>query len=185
VAPNQPHALQAEGAVSDLFFVEPGFKAFQEMAQLADASGLQQGLLVLDPSLKSKITLEALQGWETNSGSAETPGDRVAQAVRWIQQHPRDAAFSLADLAREVHLSPSRLSHLFKAQMGVSIQKYAIWNRMKTAVDLVVKQEMDLTQAAYAAGFYDLAHFSKHFKEMFGVTPSLVYNNSRIVQVYL
>jgi AraC-like DNA-binding protein len=53
---------------------------------------------------------------------------------------------------------------------------------MKAAIDLVVRQDADLTQAAHAAGFYDSAHFSRCFKEWFGIKPSAVYNNSRIVQ---
>ena len=46
----------------------------------------------------------------------------------------------------------------------------------------MINNRMHLTDAAYHAGFYDSAHFSRHFKKIFGVKPSLVYNNSIIVQ---
>ncbi|GAB4410234.1 MAG: hypothetical protein OHK0039_14440 [Bacteroidia bacterium] len=86
-------------------------------------------------------------------------------------------------LAAVVHLSPGRLSHVFWQEMGLPIQKYIAWVRMKTAIDLVVHHDLNLVDAAYAAGFYDPSHLSQHFKDFFGIRPSEVYNNSRIVQL--
>ncbi len=53
---------------------------------------------------------------------------------------------------------------------------------MKAATEYMLNENMHLTQAAHSAGFYDAAHFNKHFKDLFGIKPSLVYNNSCIIQ---
>lgn len=42
---------------------------------------------------------------------------------------------------------------------------------MKHSVNAIING-VNLTQAAYVGGFADSAHFSKRFKEMFGISPS-------------
>ncbi|MBK9490590.1 MAG: helix-turn-helix transcriptional regulator [Haliscomenobacter sp.] len=108
--------------------------------------------------------------------------ERIVACKRLINQKIHQPKIKLADLAQEVCLSPSRLSHLFREQMGMPIRSFIIWERMKIAIHDLLQNDLNLTEAAYSAGFYDVAHFTKNFKELFGVTPSVVYNNSRIVQ---
>jgi AraC family transcriptional regulator len=92
------------------------------------------------------------------------------------------ASLALVEVASVACLSPSRYSHLFKAEMGISYQAYLNWTRLKTAIRLLLRDELNLTAAALEAGFYDTAHFSRQFKAFLGVNPGAVYDNSRIVQ---
>jgi AraC-like DNA-binding protein len=108
--------------------------------------------------------------------------DRVYRCIDYIHTHLADDCLSLPVLAEYVHLSPDRLSHVFRKTMGIPLQRYIIWARLKRAVQIALTNGIDLTEAAFAAGFYDSAHFSRKFKDFFGVKPSAVYN-SRIVQV--
>jgi AraC-like DNA-binding protein len=78
---------------------------------------------------------------------------------------------SLADLARQVRLSESRLLHLFKATTGVPLRRYKIWIAMGAATR-AVGRGASLTTAALDAGFSSSAHFSATFREMFGLEPS-------------
>jgi AraC-like DNA-binding protein len=78
---------------------------------------------------------------------------------------------SLADLARQVRLSESRLLHLFKATTGVPLRRYKIWIAMGAATR-AVGRGANLTTAALDAGFSSSAHFSATFREMFGLEPS-------------
>ncbi|MEM7572907.1 MAG: helix-turn-helix domain-containing protein [Bacteroidota bacterium] len=38
-------------------------------------------------------------------------------------------------------------------------------------MDYLLSSGGNLQDAAYTAGFYDAAHFSKHFKKFFGIAP--------------
>lgn len=87
----------------------------------------------------------------------------------------------IALLARNLHLSPSRLRHLFTAQTGMNLQRYLLWQRLLRAL----RESIDapsLTAAAHAAGFADLAHLTRVFRATFGLTPSEIFRNSRSVQ---
>ncbi|MBR1213416.1 helix-turn-helix transcriptional regulator [Bradyrhizobium sp. JYMT SZCCT0180] len=68
-------------------------------------------------------------------------------------------------------LSASRFLHLFKAETGVPLRRYRIWNRMGAAVR-ACGEGSSLTEAAHAAGFASSAHFSSAFRDMFGMMPS-------------
>ena len=118
-------------------------------------------------------------------GSAWTPLEldpRVQAALTTLQASSfSDEPTSLAQLAAEVGLSPSRLRHLFRSSAGLSLQRYRLWRRLFLALQLSA-EEGSLTRAAHAAGFADSSHLSRVFRASFGFKPSLVLG-SRSVQV--
>ncbi len=90
----------------------------------------------------------------------------------------------LAELARLVNLSESRLAHIFKDQVGIPVRRFLLWARMMATLKSVIHTQ-SLTEAAMNAGFSDSAHFTRTFRQMFGVTPSLYIKNlkgSRFIQ---
>lgn len=120
--------------------------------------------------------------------------DRLAGSTNANEIHPRiekaltiihraeGKELTLHELAAQVHLSESRLSHVFKAEVGIPIQRYLLWYKvMQTAFN--IGRGMSLTDAAEAAGFADSAHFSRTFRAMFGITPSQILKRSRSVQI--
>ena len=106
--------------------------------------------------------------------------ERITICKDYIDSNLPDQALSRDKLAKLVHLSPSRLSHLFKAEAGISIRNYIIWARLKHTIQTALEQEVTLLEAGYQAGFYDAAHFSRAFLKMFGVNPSTAYNSSTL-----
>ena len=95
---------------------------------------------------------------------------RIAAALRHMRDEPA-RAHRLTALAARAGLSPSRFLHLFKAETGVPLRRYRIWNRMGAAIRASA-EGASLTQAAHAAGFASSAHFSSAFRDMFGMMPS-------------
>lgn len=80
-----------------------------------------------------------------------------------------------------IPLSESRLRHLFKAQTGVSLQRYLLWVKLRRAF-VHLTQSASLSQAAYLAGFSDYAHLSRTVKEMFGINLSTLLKDSHLIQ---
>lgn len=77
----------------------------------------------------------------------------------------------LETLARQVGLSPGRLSHLFGAEVGTPLRPYILWLRMQRVAEHL-SAGTSITDAAHAAGFTDSAHLSHVFRRMFGLAPS-------------
>lgn len=96
--------------------------------------------------------------------------ERVEAAIIFSDREQR---CPLREVAAAIGISPSRLSHLFSEQIGMSFRQYAVWCRTMQSWDLVMfSPEKSLTEVAYEMEFADLAHFSRAFKTVFGVTPS-------------
>ena len=108
---------------------------------------------------------------ELASTPAREPSDaRVLAAIEHIARRLDDAP-SLADVARAVHLSPSRFRHLFVAETGMPLRTYVLWRRLLKVWTLLMAGET-LSAAAHAAGFADSAHLSRTARTMFGLPPS-------------
>ena len=107
---------------------------------------------------------------------------RILRAMELIKQLPLPQA-SVSRLAGQVHLSPSRLRHLFKQEAGVSLAQYARWVAIWRGIALWGRG-MPLTEIAHEVGFYDLAHLDHVFYEAFGRSPSSITRpgNARIIR---
>jgi AraC-like DNA-binding protein len=104
----------------------------------------------------------------TSSGVATDR--RVARTLETLHADPSSRT-PLSELASEAELSPSRLLHLFKGEVGVPLRRYKLWIAMGAATRSIARGET-LTTAALGAGFASSAHFSATFREMFGIEPS-------------
>jgi AraC family transcriptional regulator, arabinose operon regulatory protein len=102
---------------------------------------------------------------------------RVEAALGVIQQR-RLEDVSLDDVAQAVHLSPDRLRHLFKEQVGHTVSHFARTNAVWKALS-VWSEGQQLTHLAHEVGFHDYSHFSHAFREMFGFNPGLVSSARR------
>jgi AraC-like DNA-binding protein len=92
-----------------------------------------------------------------------------------------DRRTSLARVAAGASLSPSRLAHLFRDEMGLPVRRYLLWLRLRDAL-VELARGTSITEAAHAAGFADGAHFSRTFRRMLGFTPSDALRVSKFVQ---
>lgn len=81
-------------------------------------------------------------------------------------------------IVSQVFLSKSRLTHLFKKEIGTSITKYLLWKRLLYTSMQLLKSDMTFTEAAHQSGFADAAHFSRTFKANFGIDPRTIFHKS-------
>lgn len=77
----------------------------------------------------------------------------------------------IAQLAREVHVSPSKLSKGFKELTGLSLHAYVIDRRLSHAAKLLEEGEMNVSEAAMCSGYSNMSHFSAAFQKKYGVLP--------------
>lgn len=89
--------------------------------------------------------------------------------------------FAIEDLARLVHLSPSRLSHLFKEQVGDSIIAILNGFRLKQAEKLLRYTPHPITEIAFSVGFNSPDFFTRQFVHYYGMSP-LQYRKRHLSQ---
>ena len=74
-------------------------------------------------------------------------------------------------LADAIRLSPSRLSHLFIRETGVSPVRYLRLLRMTRAARLLNESVLSVKEIMARVGCTDPSHFSRDFRRMHGVSP--------------
>lgn len=78
----------------------------------------------------------------------------------------------LAELAGAVNLSPSRFSHFFKTQAGLSPGNYLRRLRMEKARHLLATTLLTIKEIMAMAGYNSKSLFVRHFRRYFGLAPS-------------
>lgn len=84
----------------------------------------------------------------------------------------------LDDIARHAGLSAYRLMHLFKASKGITLHGCLTQVRLHHAREKLRRGD-PAAQVAADVGFADQAHFIRHFKKRYGVTPGAYCRASR------
>jgi len=108
---------------------------------------------------------------------------RIRKAMEIMREDPAQS-HSLESLAETVYLSATRFTHLFKDETGVPIRRYRQWLRFRQAIQQITTGET-MTAAAMKSGFTDSAHFSRAFRSMFGLKPSVVFRKSNPVKTFV
>lgn len=86
-------------------------------------------------------------------------------------------------LARSVGKDYASLSRLFSSVEGITIEKYTILQKIEKAKEWLVYDDDSLSEISYKLGYSSVAHLSKQFKLVTGLTPSefksLAHNGRR------
>ncbi|MFC3194952.1 helix-turn-helix domain-containing protein [Marinicella sediminis] len=92
----------------------------------------------------------------------------------WLTDHLQetiDQPFKLAETARQTGISSFKLIRLCKAETGMTPLQFVINQRILSSQQLL-RQGVPITDVALQCGFYDAAHFHRHFKKLTGLTPA-------------
>ena len=78
----------------------------------------------------------------------------------------------ILDIADACCCSESTVSHLFKENMGMSLKKYLLTERLKRAEKLISTSDLPIGSIASLCGFSDTNYFSTAFKKFTGKNPT-------------
>ena len=96
---------------------------------------------------------------------------RVTTVLEMLQNADTIDGDTIEVLCEQVHLSQSRLSHLFKEQTGIALNRYLVLARMRKFNEYY-RQTGNITEACMQAGFDSPSHFAAACKRMFGISIS-------------
>lgn len=86
-------------------------------------------------------------------------------------------------LSGKIHHDYSSLSKLFSEVQGMTIEQYVITQKIERVKELLVYDELSLSEIAHQLHYSSVSHLSKQFKKVTGLTPThfkQVKENKRI-----
>lgn len=78
---------------------------------------------------------------------------------------------TLTEAARVLHARPVHLVRAFTGAHGIAPHRYLTGRRVDLARHLLLARQPP-ADVARVAGFYDQAHFNRHFAKMLGTSPA-------------
>lgn len=97
--------------------------------------------------------------------------DSRVKKVLEIITHNYTETHPIETLAQAVCLSPSRLAHLFKEQVGESIKDALLKYRLQQAEKRLIFTDRSVTEIAIETGFNSPDYFSRQFSKYYGQNP--------------
>ena len=95
---------------------------------------------------------------------------RIRQTVEKNYSNPE---YNVTELVTDLGISRSNLYTRLKALTGQSTSEYMRSIRLKKGAVLLKQGHLNVSEVAYMIGLKDPKYFSKKFKKLFGITPSL------------
>lgn len=160
------------GPVSGIGRIRLGAEVAARVQQQLRGAARATRLAVGRPELFALNAIEAALLWyDTQNPRQRQLDERVLRVLEHLDAHLTED-LDVARLADVAHLSPSRLSHLFTAQVGTPISRYIEAQRMELAARLLEMTDEPISEVARRVGFRDALYFSRRFRALQGASPS-------------
>jgi len=137
---------------------------------------VQQGQLALSGGFAARLRFQAVlcqiltlvpeHVWPHHQADV-----RLADVLRYMEDHCR-MRHDNRELAQRVGLSTNAFIRLFSQCLGMSPQRYLMKLRLEEAAQLLVASTASIDAIAEQLDFIDRSHFSRRFKQHFGLTPT-------------
>ena len=75
-------------------------------------------------------------------------------------------------ISEKLHYDYTYLANLFSDVTGITIEHYIIMHKIERVKELLVYDELSLTEISYKLHYSSVAHLSNQFKKITGLTPS-------------
>jgi AraC family transcriptional regulator of arabinose operon len=98
--------------------------------------------------------------------------DPRIQIVNAVLENDLSGPSRIAELSRSVHLSSSRLRHLFRADTGQTIAQHRKDVRLEEARFLLRNTLLSVKEIMHRVGINSDSHFAHDFKEACGLSPT-------------
>jgi YesN/AraC family two-component response regulator len=93
--------------------------------------------------------------------------------ITLVQQHNNELKVNLSDyLSSKLAHDYNSLSNLFSEVEGTTIEKYFIVQKIEKVKELLVYDELSLSEIAHLMNYSSVAYLSNQFKKVTGLSPS-------------
>jgi len=123
---------------------------------------------------KQRLTEQIRQNLIVNPKQVNVLADTdifMTNLMQMIEDNMSNDAFSVEQVAEQLHISTSSLYRKIKENTQMSPNEYIRWVRLNRAAQLLESQKYKVFEICYMVGFSDQRYFATCFKRQFGVTP--------------
>lgn len=192
---NVCHRFSCNNKMQLSILVEPSSNFAKELMKKIDGDYLvynkdieriqQKAYAIIDTNDKEKY-LDFVSEFANYLGISRGANVLDARIVKLLEKlHTCDCYdHTIENLAKEVCLSPSRLSHLFAKQIGVPLKKYIQFHQLEKAFTAILKG-ISITDSAMLAGFNSPSHFAASVKKWIGMSVSTSIKDSEFLKVFI
>jgi AraC-like DNA-binding protein len=161
-------------ADSPVFRVHDDSHFFDGLHEELLAANNRRSHVLLYQSLLYRILAELSECADGPAHKASSPSKEtyVSKAIEWIE-HNYSQRITVQQIADYVGLTRTYLSSLFQEQYGISLQAYLLTFRMNRAAALLRSSNLSISDVSRSVGYTDSFLFSKMFKKVNGVSPSM------------
>lgn len=75
-------------------------------------------------------------------------------------------------ISEKLNYDYTYLSNIFSEVKGITIQQFIILNKIERVKELLLYDELNLSEISYKLHYSSAAHLSNQFKKITGLTPS-------------
>lgn len=144
-----------------------------------DVKNIKLGEVILDKKLsdeeKQKLE-EAIKplGFEVIDDRKSRMIEKIKNIIIELVHHQdNDIKINLSDvLSSKLHHDYNYLSNLFSEVEGITIEKYFIAQKIEKVKELLVYDELSLSEIAFRLNYSSVAYLSNQFKKVTGLSPS-------------
>lgn len=127
------------------------------------------------PPMMLKQLSKALE--EKGFSLIDSPEARLVEKVKLMIidhiRNPHECRLNLsACLEDKLNMSYDTMSRVFSAQEGRTIEKYQMAQRVEWVKELLGYGELSVSEIAHITGYSSVAHLSRQFKSVTGLTPT-------------
>jgi AraC-like DNA-binding protein len=94
----------------------------------------------------------------------------ITEMIHHAEEQPRT---NYSDyISEKLNYDYTYLSNLFSEVKGITIQQFIIVHKIEKVKELLLYDELNLTEISYKMNYSSVAHLSNQFKKITGITPS-------------
>lgn len=127
----------------------------------------------INEGLSTLLTLLMNESWNPEERTSASPKRQSLMAVKEYLDTHYTQRITLDQLSRDFYISKYYLIHIFKEQFGMSVTTYLQSVRITHAKQLLRFTDKSVEEVGLSCGIGELNYFSRVFKEIEGVSPSV------------
>ena len=151
-------------------FKEESIQLFNEIYNQLERGYSSNNLMYTNMSLWRFFTTFLFNDKFDSSGKLSNK-DSIDRVIDYLSTHV-DKVISLDEMAREVNLSPSHFSYLFKKKTGYSPIEYFNHLKVQKACQFLLFTKLRIKEISQELGIDDQYYFSRMFTKVMGLAPN-------------
>lgn len=129
----------------------------------------------LDPENHEKLRIALLKvGLELMDNKKAILIEKIKASVIEIIHYEDDVLMikNSEYLSEKLNYRYSYLANIFSEATGINLEYYIIAHKIEKVKELIIYDELNLTEISYKLGYKSVSHLSSQFKKITGLTPS-------------